>query len=69
MHDGPEGVSCIFFWIAAIAGNECKKGLTQECVDVNAAGELIGERGGWPLGRLFIFRGIKYLCGIDMCDL
>ena len=41
MHDGPEGVSCIFFWIAAIAGNECKKGLTQECVDVNAAGELI----------------------------
>lgn len=30
-----------FFWTAAIAGNECKKGLTQECVDVNAAGELI----------------------------
>ena len=27
-----------FFWTAAIAGNECKKGLTQECVDVNAAG-------------------------------
>ena len=30
-----------FFWTAAIAGNECKKGLTQECVDVNAAGDLI----------------------------
>ena len=30
-----------FFWTAAIAGNECKKGFTQECVDVNAAGELI----------------------------
>ena len=29
-----------FFWTAVIAGNECK-GLTQECVDVNAAGELI----------------------------
>ena len=30
-----------FFWTALIAGNECKNGLTQECVDVNAAGELI----------------------------
>ena len=30
-----------FFWTAVIAGNECKKGLTQECVDVTAAGELI----------------------------
>ena len=30
-----------FFWTAVIAGNECKKGLTQECVDVNAAGDLI----------------------------
>ena len=30
-----------FFWTAVIAGNECKKGLTQECVDVNAEGELI----------------------------
>ena len=26
---------------AVIAGNKCKKGLTQECVDVNAAGDLI----------------------------
>lgn len=30
-----------FFWTAVIAGDECKKGLTQECVDVNAARELI----------------------------
>ena len=30
-----------FFWTAVIEGNKCKKGLTQECVDVHAAGDLI----------------------------